>query len=150
MLQFIMRCEKCGECCKSSTQIELTKDDAARIAKHLGIPETEFSIRYPRKPSKRAFKQSKPCQFYKDGCTIYEVRPVACRDYPFLNGSFESTKVVIHNKCPAALEAYRKAGELKVHVKSCDTCRGYGPRACNAAKEILGFRNACCWYVPGL
>jgi hypothetical protein len=138
MLQFILKCEQCGTCCISSTQIELTKDDAARIAKYLGVPETEFSMRYPGKPSKRAMKQSKPCPFYKDGCTIYEVRPTACKDYPFMNGSFDSTKVVIHNKCPAALEAYRKAGELKTHVNSCDTCRAYGPRACKVAKEILG------------
>jgi len=44
-----------------------------------------------------------PCPFYRDGCTIYSIRPQVCRQYPF-NRSDSQGNITINPNCPAGRE----------------------------------------------
>jgi hypothetical protein len=81
----IVDCTRCANCCKTMNVI-FTKADVRRIAGHLGMPKAEFIDKYLEVDERNgAFKaRGKPCPFLGDDdrCTIYEVRPKACQEYP--------------------------------------------------------------------
>ncbi len=79
-------CTKCANCCKTiSPQVQ--KVDIARISEFLEISETEFSEKYLKLGDRNEFEMNAlPCPFLKDDkCSIYEVRPTDCREYPHTN-----------------------------------------------------------------
>lgn len=77
-------CLKCANCCKTTSPI-FRDVDVKRIAKHLRMPESKFETLYLRMDEDNdwVLKQA-PCHFLNDDntCSIYEVRPLACREYP--------------------------------------------------------------------
>ena len=79
-----MSCLDCGNCCKTMPAM-INKWDVKRISKHLGMSESAFEKKYCRidEDDDRVWKKT-PCTFLgKDNkCSIYEVRPKACREYP--------------------------------------------------------------------
>jgi Fe-S-cluster containining protein len=86
-------CLKCPGYCCSYPVIEVKDRDALRIAKHFGVPlavaEKKFfksSHGYKRVMRRKADKHfGRICRFFDTTarrCTIYEVRPFACRDFP--------------------------------------------------------------------
>ena len=84
-------CTRCANCCKTM-RLGLNDEDIIRITKHLGMSIGDFTERYLDSDDKndlfseepqKALKQQ-PCPFL-DGdnrCSIYEVRPEVCREYP--------------------------------------------------------------------
>ena len=80
-------CTECAHCCKTA-QVEVSTKDITRLAAHLGISAKEFAKRYTRTDGDNAviFK-TVPCVFLGEDnlCTVYEVRPDSCRDYPLLH-----------------------------------------------------------------
>ena len=81
----IVDCTRCANCCKT-LNIKFSDEDIERIAAHLDVPTAEFIERYLEAgedygPYKA---RQKPCPFLgeDDRCTIYEVRPTVCREYP--------------------------------------------------------------------
>ena len=86
-------CLKCPGYCCSYPVIEVKDRDALRIANHFGISlavaEKRFfksSQGYKRVMRRKADKHfGRICRFFDTTarrCTIYEVRPFACRDFP--------------------------------------------------------------------
>lgn len=67
----------------------MTRDDIARIARFLAVPEAEFTQRYLRLVRGRVSFREKAngdCVFFTrphNRCSIYPVRPTQCRTYPF-------------------------------------------------------------------
>jgi Fe-S-cluster containining protein len=55
---------------------------------HMGIPKavSSFAADHPLGGHRYMLKHSQPCEFYGDGCKIYESRPMVCRMFPFLAG----------------------------------------------------------------
>ena len=100
-------CLDCANCCKSIPPI-LNRTDANRIAKHLKISESEFYQKYlmTDEDGDTVFKTS-PCVFLLEDnkCSIYEVRPIACREYPHTDHRQFTSNFKIHkpnaNYCPA-------------------------------------------------
>ncbi|MDA3905229.1 MAG: YkgJ family cysteine cluster protein [Bacteroidales bacterium] len=103
-------CLDCANCCKSISPI-VTDKDIQRIAKHLRMRPSELVDAYLvlDKEHDYVFRQQ-PCPFLGDDnyCSIYDVRPKACREYPhtdrdkfyqLLNLSVKNTII-----CPAVLE----------------------------------------------
>ncbi|MBF0196749.1 MAG: YkgJ family cysteine cluster protein [Planctomycetes bacterium] len=84
-------CQKdCCDCCGGGPgYVWLEDEDVSKITKHLGISEDEFLQKYTKDVDGRlSFKDLKEdnwnCIMLKNGrCTIYELRPIQCRTYPF-------------------------------------------------------------------
>jgi Fe-S-cluster containining protein len=85
------QCTKCGICCGDTKQktrhILLLKTEAEQIATTTSQPTSTFTIRIKDKaPYNYEMKKTKEgkCIFLKNNrCTIYYVRPLICRFYPF-------------------------------------------------------------------
>lgn len=77
-------CLQCANCCKTTSPI-FRDVDINRIAKHLGMKPSLFTEKYLHIDEDHDWVlNSSPCAFLGDDnyCSIYEVRPKACRDYP--------------------------------------------------------------------
>lgn len=77
-------CLSCANCC-STTGPLFTDKDISRIAKHLRLKPSAFTEQYLRIDEDRDYVlQTLPCPFLgaDNYCSIYEVRPKACREYP--------------------------------------------------------------------
>ncbi len=63
----------------------ITDKDIERISKHLKVKPSEFTNKYLRidEDSDYVFK-TMPCVFLEEdnSCSIYDVRPTACKNYP--------------------------------------------------------------------
>lgn len=77
-------CLDCANCCKTTGPLFTTKD-VSRIAKHLKMKTSQFSELYLREDEENDFVLKQvPCAFLGSDnyCSIYDVRPKACSDYP--------------------------------------------------------------------
>ena len=81
----IVDCTRCANCCKT-TETKFDEEDVARIAGHLNLSVNDFIETYlERAPEDPPYKtRQTPCPFLGEDnrCTIYDVRPVVCREYP--------------------------------------------------------------------
>jgi Fe-S-cluster containining protein len=85
-LQF--ECTRCGDCCTRPGPVYFPPADLERAADHLGLGPEAFLRRFHavRKRGVAVVDAGDaPCPFYAadQGCTIYPVRPVQCRTFPF-------------------------------------------------------------------
>ncbi len=77
-------CLNCANCCKTTGPL-FTLADIERISKYLKQKPQQFIDQYLRIDEDKDYVlQSVPCTFLddKNSCTIYEVRPKACREFP--------------------------------------------------------------------
>lgn len=97
----LIKCENCGKCCTGSKfkNLILLYSDVERIEKKLNksISDSLEKVEFCNKMFP-ALKQ--PCRFYNNGCTIYDVRPLSCRQFPLIYGNGEI--LVEDSFCPAA------------------------------------------------
>jgi Fe-S-cluster containining protein len=103
-------CLTCANCCKTTSPI-FRDVDINRIAKHLGMRPSAFTDKYLHIDEDNDWVlNSSPCAFLdaENYCTIYEVRPKACREYPhtdrkkmaqIMDLTYRNTLV-----CPAVVE----------------------------------------------
>ncbi|MDR2433205.1 MAG: YkgJ family cysteine cluster protein [Treponema sp.] len=85
-------CKRCSACCRhESGFVFLSKRDLSLLAVERQMGYTEFVKVYCRwVPGERGGeclslkeKSNYDCIFWDQGCTVYEVRPVQCRTFPF-------------------------------------------------------------------
>lgn len=77
-------CLQCANCCKTTSPI-FRDVDVKRISKVLRMKEQQFVDQFlVRDSDGDLVLQSSPCYFLGDDnkCSIYEHRPLACREYP--------------------------------------------------------------------
>ena len=77
-------CLQCANCCKTTPAL-VSNEDINRISRHLHISAKDFMARYVVKDDDGDTVLNKiPCTFLgtDNKCSIYEVRPFACKDYP--------------------------------------------------------------------
>jgi uncharacterized protein len=103
-------CLTCANCCKTTSPI-FRPVDIERISKYLRSKASVFTDTYLRLDEDGDWVlQRSPCAFLDDQnyCSIYEVRPLACREYPhtdrknmhqILDLTYRNTMV-----CPAVAE----------------------------------------------
>ena len=103
----IIDCIQCANCCKTVSPLFL-KDDVRRIAGHLGMTEADFKTTYLQADEDGDLcLKALPCAFLAaDGrCTIYEVRPKDCAEYPHTRKRGFATRTRLHAantlSCPA-------------------------------------------------
>lgn len=114
-------CLKCANCCKTTGPL-FTDKDIERIAKHFKLKPSEFMERYLRLDEDNDFVlQEVPCAFLgtDNYCSIYEVRPKACREFPHTDRKkfHQISNLTLKNVaiCPAAfniVEAMKKSVNL--------------------------------------
>lgn len=86
---FRFACRRSGNCCAvPGGVVEVTAAEIAAIAAHLGLGEAAFRARFLQPDGVRLVDGfANRCVFLADGreaaCTIYPVRPVRCREWPF-------------------------------------------------------------------
>lgn len=110
-------CLKCANCCKTTGPL-FTNIDVERIAKHFKLKPQKFIDQYLRIDEDNDYVlQSVPCTFLgaDNYCSIYEVRPKACREFPHTDRKkFQQiSNLTLKNVaiCPAAyniVEAMKK------------------------------------------
>lgn len=77
-------CLSCANCCKTTGPL-FTPKDIQRIAKHFKLKQQQFIARYLRVDEENDHVlQGVPCTFLgtDNYCSIYDVRPKACREFP--------------------------------------------------------------------
>jgi len=102
-----MDCLSCANCCKTTSPI-FRDADIRRISKHLRIKEGKFISDYLRMDEEQDYVlKSSPCSFLDNdnSCSIYDVRPLACRQYPHTDrkNMFQVLEITAENSliCPA-------------------------------------------------
>ena len=100
-------CQRCGKCCGGQPGfVWITEEDISNIASALGMTAEEAMQRCARRIGSRLSLKEKPdadCILLEKGaCTVYEVRPVQCRTFPFwpLNLASPETWEGLARKCP--------------------------------------------------
>lgn len=113
-------CLECANCCSTTSPL-FTDKDVFRIAKYLKIRPSEFTDLYLRIDEDGDYVlKSVPCTFLDNNnyCTIYDVRPKACREYPHTNRIKQHQLLKLTEKnievCPAVFSIIEK---LKLNLK---------------------------------
>lgn len=103
-----INCLDCANCCKTTGPL-YTEKDIERIAKHLRMKPSDFEAIYLRiDEDNDKVLQNLPCFFLNEDntCSIYDVRPKACREYPHTDRKkvYQINNLTIKNTiiCPAA------------------------------------------------
>lgn len=110
-------CLNCANCCKTTGPL-FTDKDIERIAKFFKMKQQQFIDTYLKIDEENDYVlQSVPCTFLDTDnyCSIYEVRPKACREFPHTDRKkFQQiSNLTLKNMaiCPAAyniVEAMKK------------------------------------------
>ncbi|WP_040251478.1 YkgJ family cysteine cluster protein [Psychroserpens mesophilus] len=113
-------CLDCANCCKTTGPL-FTAKDIDRIAKHFKMKQQQFIDTYLRLDEENDYVlQSVPCEFLgaDNYCSIYEVRPKACREFPHTDRKkFQQiSNLTLKNTaiCPAA---YNIVEAMKQRIK---------------------------------
>lgn len=105
------KCTSCGgKCCRGeSGYIWIKPSDIEAISKFLGIKIEDFAIMYVIKVGHRYSLNEKKlgdddyaCVFFdeeKEQCSIYELRPIQCRTFPFWE-QFKKNEKEVRDECP--------------------------------------------------
>lgn len=92
-------CSQCGDCCTGAPGVVwVSEEEIAEIAAHLDKPIGEIRLFHTRLVRGRVSlveHQNGDCTFFDPesrGCTVYPVRPIQCRTWPFWNSNLESAE----------------------------------------------------------
>ncbi len=107
-----INCLTCANCCKT-TSPGMHDRDVERLAKHLRMKPGELIEEYMHmdRDGEYVFK-SAPCPFLGDDnyCSVYESRPLACREYPHTNRKrfYQVLDLSVKNTeiCPAVVRVF--------------------------------------------
>ncbi|WP_158974172.1 YkgJ family cysteine cluster protein [Cellulophaga sp. L1A9] len=112
-------CLECANCCKTTGPL-FTNADVERISKHFRQKPQQFIDQYLRIDDENDYVlQQVPCTFLgaDNYCSIYDVRPKACREFPHTDRKkFQQiSNLTIKNVaiCPAA---YNIVEEMKKRI----------------------------------
>lgn len=105
-----VECLECANCC-TKVGPRFQKRDVERIAKHFNMHPKSFRLQYLELDEDEDWVLKKlPCPFLGEDnyCTIYEVRPKACAEYPYTDVKNMRGHLVTARKnlpfCPAVFE----------------------------------------------
>ncbi|MBW7868469.1 MAG: YkgJ family cysteine cluster protein [Brumimicrobium sp.] len=100
-------CLACANCCKTTSPI-FRDIDIQRLSKRLHTKPAAFIEKYLRIDEDNDYVlQSSPCPFLQadNKCSVYEDRPLACREYPHTNRKkmYQIMDLTVRNTrvCPA-------------------------------------------------
>ncbi len=110
-------CSQCAQCCCGTPGVVfLEQNELTALAEHEGLTEEQFIkvfcrwVRADDGTEYLSFRENSryECIFWKEGvgCSVYELRPVQCRTYPFWSSVLadEQSWNAEKEKCPAINE----------------------------------------------
>jgi len=107
-------CLTCANCCKT-TSPAIYERDIDRLSKHLKIKPSQLIMQYLHKDEDTDYVfTSAPCPFLgaDNYCSVYENRPLACREYPHTNRKrfYQVLDISLKNTliCPAVASIFEK------------------------------------------
>jgi Fe-S-cluster containining protein len=111
-------CLSCSNCCRTMTPTYTFKD-LQRISKHLNMTISQFKEKWLFKNRQGEWMNVKqPCQFLNlktNMCSIYEVRPADCAEFPHLTKKKMIHYIHVHKQnvqhCPATFKMIEKLME---------------------------------------
>jgi len=92
------KCTGCGKCCTGSPgYVFLSLPDMERISQYFGLSPKEFAKKYTRQVDGQYAlldaNNSEDCLFLKNKqCSIYEVRPIQCKTFPWWIHNLRNSK----------------------------------------------------------
>ncbi len=104
-------CQRCSACCRFDPgYVFISKNDLENMSSHFKLSEKDFLEKYCRvidlgitKRISLNEKKNYDCIFWEnDGCSVYGIRPVQCRTFPFWSsflGSIDEWKE-LGKSCP--------------------------------------------------
>jgi Fe-S-cluster containining protein len=105
-----INCLDCANCCKTTSPI-FRDVDIKRISKYLRLKESQFIENYLKLDEENDYVlQQSPCAFLgpNNACSIYEFRPLACREYPHTDrkNMYQILDLTLNNSliCPAVAQ----------------------------------------------
>lgn len=113
-------CLQCANCCKTTGPLFIEKD-IQRIAKHFKMKPQQFIETYLRIDEENDYVlQSVPCTFLgaDNYCSIYEVRPKACKEFPHTDRKkFQQISNLTMKNIAICPAAYNIVEEMKKYIK---------------------------------
>ncbi len=103
----LFECTQCGTCCQGEGGIYLTRKEIDRISKFLNLSQQRFLEKFCLKKNGRTYIHTREdgyCHFSQKGqCTIHEVKPTPCRQWPFFPPMLidQINWETARNSCPA-------------------------------------------------
>ena len=114
-------CLQCANCCKTTGPL-FTDADILRISRYLRLKPQAFIEQYLRIDEEGdTILQSVPCAFLGSDnyCSIYAVRPKACREYPHTNRKkFLQISAITLKNMPICPAAYNIVESMKKRLNS--------------------------------
>ncbi len=109
-------CIACSNCCKETTT-DLTKEDIGRISRELNMKPKVFIKKYLGKSEGEFMIKNLPCPFLgEEGCTIYDCRPEACREYPHTDKDEMLSRLIsLMENCAICPVVFELVERLKQH-----------------------------------
>ncbi len=109
---FDFACSACGRCCSGPGEVYFTDEDLEKIYIYLKLDANQAQalkrklIQFRRR-GLHTHSSGKTCLFLKKNlCTIYPVRPLQCRTFPFWPSNFSSPESLdeLRTECPGSLK----------------------------------------------
>jgi Fe-S-cluster containining protein len=107
-------CLKCANCCKT-LEVVVDSNDIKRLSRRLRISQLVFQQKYIGLIENGVkYLKSQPCVFLglDNRCSVYEDRPKACKDFPYLlNKGFRSRSLTMLAKlevCPIVFNVWQQ------------------------------------------
>lgn len=113
-------CLQCGNCCKTTGPL-FTNADIERISKYLRMKPQRFIAQYLRVDEDNDHVlQEVPCAFLgvDNYCSIYDVRPKACREFPHTDRKkFQQISALTLKNVAICPAAYNIVEAMKQRIK---------------------------------
>ena len=114
-----INCLSCANCCKTVGPL-FTDKDIERISKSMKLKPGLFTEKFLRLDEDGDYVlKSLPCIFLGEDnyCSIYEIRPKACKEYPHTGMKGQKKLLKLHLKnhqlCPAVNEVFNRLIDKK-------------------------------------
>ena len=111
-------CRTCANCCRTRHPV-FSRAEVQRIAAYLGVTMEHLRTHHLTSDadSGKYITRDLPCPFL-DGnlCSIYEVRPSVCADYPHLRKNFRSRVWQVLDNATVCPIVYNVLERLKKHL----------------------------------
>jgi Fe-S-cluster containining protein len=112
-------CLTCANCCKTTGPL-FTDKDVQRISKHFKMKPQQFIDQFLRVDEENDYVlQSVPCTFLgaDNYCSIYDVRPKACAEFPHTDRKkFQQISDITLKNMPICPAAFNIVEEMKKRI----------------------------------